>query len=184
MTQKVFVITGAAGSGKTTVSNYLTRQYGMPKVITHTTRTPRKGEQDGVDYYFETAASFEKKHFLERVHYDKNQYGSSLEGLEHGWQVTDNLTIVLDTKGAVTYHQKLGDQAVIIFLMVSDPEQLQTRLETRGDRQIRVKQRIESPEYNRDLALPKELQGVAHVVVNDDWQKTQQIIDGLVAAEK
>lgn len=58
MNNRVFVITGAAGSGKTTVRDYLHDQYKMARVITHTTRAPRAYERDGVDYYFEDDKSF------------------------------------------------------------------------------------------------------------------------------
>ena len=77
----VFIVTGAAGSGKTTVANYLQDHYGMHRVITHTTRLPRPGEQDGVDYHFETPNSMKKLHLLEQVTYDQFQYGYSLECL-------------------------------------------------------------------------------------------------------
>lgn len=52
MNRKVFVLTGNTGTGKTTVANYLNEFFEMPKVITHTTRAPREGEVDQVDYYF------------------------------------------------------------------------------------------------------------------------------------
>ncbi len=58
MKNRVFVITGAAGSGKTTVRDYLHDKYKMARVITHTTRPPRANERDGVDYYFEDDKSF------------------------------------------------------------------------------------------------------------------------------
>ena len=63
----VVVITGAPGTGKTTVRNYLTQKYGMSKILTHTTRPKRQGEVHGVDYYFETDESFDQNHFLEHV---------------------------------------------------------------------------------------------------------------------
>ncbi|MSE20932.1 guanylate kinase, partial [Lactobacillus parabuchneri] len=75
MKNRVFVITGAAGSGKTTVRDYLHDQYKMARVITHTTRAPRANERDGIDYYFEDNESFFDNHFLESVHYAGNYYG-------------------------------------------------------------------------------------------------------------
>ncbi|MDB7636254.1 guanylate kinase, partial [Lactococcus garvieae] len=69
MNRKVFVLTGNTGTGKTTVANYLNEFFEMPKVITHTTRAPREGEVDQVDYYFETEASFKQNHYLESVTY-------------------------------------------------------------------------------------------------------------------
>ena len=101
----MFIVTGAAGSGKTTVANYLQDHYDMHRVITHTTRLPRPGEQDGVDYHFETPSSLKKLHLLEQVTYDQFQYGSSLESLAEGWEQGKNDVIVLDTAGAITYQQ-------------------------------------------------------------------------------
>ena len=48
MDKKIIVITGASGTGKTTISKYLQDTYHIPSVITHTTRLPRVGEKDGI----------------------------------------------------------------------------------------------------------------------------------------
>ena len=172
---------GAAGSGKTTVAKYLKDTYQMAKVITHTTRAPRPGEVDGVDYYFESPTSIKDRHLLERVEYDGHLYGSSYEGLEAGWAKHPADVIVLDTAGALTYHQALGDQAVVIFLTVSNPQTLAKRIKERGDQLDAVKSRLTSNEYRRDQSLPDYLKGIAHVIVNDDWAQTTQSLDALVA---
>ncbi|MBB1079530.1 guanylate kinase [Limosilactobacillus sp. STM2_1] len=176
----VFVITGAAGSGKTTVANYLRERYHMHRVITHTTRLPRPGERDGVDYHFETSETMKKLHLLEQVTYDQSQYGSSLEGLEEGWRQGQNDVVVLDTAGAITYHQRLHQQAVIIFLTVTHMKSLAKRMTLRGDKIDAVKSRLQSKEYHRDLMLPPALKGVAHVVTNDQWENTKKQIDAIV----
>ncbi len=181
MKKRVFVITGATGTGKTTVSDYLRDYYHMPKVITHTTRPSRKGEMNGVDYYFEDDASFDQNHYLEQVEYSGYRYGSSHEGLDRGFEANPYITIVLDTKGAITYAQELGDEAVIIFLTVSQDEDLITRMTNRGDGTTMLKRRVDSPEYRRDLTLPDELTNVAHVIVNDDLESTKLKIDTLVS---
>ena len=180
MKNRVFVITGAAGSGKTTVRDYLHDQYQMARVITHTTRPPRENERDGVDYYFEDDQSFFDNHFLESVHYAGHYYGSSYEGLENAWEKSPFATIVLDTAGAITYKQKLGEKAVIIFLQVGDTEELKRRMQGRGDNAEMVARRVSSKEYHRDLEMPYELQGKAYQVVNQDWQQTRQQIDKIV----
>ncbi len=177
---KVFVITGAAGTGKTTVANYLREKYDMAKVVTHTTRLPRANEKDGIDYYFETRDSINKRHLLEQVEYDHHLYGSSIEGLKKGWERHRFDVIVLDTQGALTYRDKLGDQAVVIFLTVSRPQQLFERLHNRGDHPAAIESRVNSCEYLRDLSLPKELDGQAIEIVNDDWSQTQQKLDQLL----
>ena len=180
MTNKVLVITGATGTGKTTVQDYLVRQYPVTKVITHTTRPPRQGEVNGRDYYFETDQSFPKNHYLESVFYSGYHYGSSREGLAAGFEREPFVAIVLDTKGAITYAQELGDQAVIIFLTVSQPDDLLTRVTQRGDDREMLRQRFASPEYRRDLTMPLALRGKAIQLNNDNWQQTQIKLDALM----
>lgn len=177
----VFIICGAAGSGKTTVANYLREHYHMHRVITHTTRKPRPGEQDGVDYHFEDDASMARLHLLEKVTYDGAQYGSSYEGLKEGWQQGKDCVIVLDTAGARTYHQQLADQAVIIFLTVSQLTVLAKRMTQRGDQRAAIKSRLHSKEYRRDLNLPAELTEIAQVITNDQWALTCQQLEQLVS---
>lgn len=180
MNRKVFVLTGNTGTGKTTVANYLNEFYEMPKVITHTTRPPREGEIDQIDYYFETEQSFENNHYLESVAYANYRYGSSYEGLERAWEKSPLISIVLDTAGAKTYSEKLGDAAVVIFLTVTKTDELLGRLSKRGDNLEETRRRMASEEYKRDVQLPQPLQGIAHVVVNDDWLSTKEKIDNIV----
>lgn len=181
VSNRIFVITGPTGSGKTTVSHYLKTRYAVPQVITHTTRAPRNGEVDGQDYYFESPASFATKHYLEHVTYSGNQYGSSREGLNAAWAKSPLISIVLDTAGAITYARELGAEAVIIYLEVPDQGALIDRLTKRGDLPHRIQKRVASSEYLRDQELPAGLVGHAHVIVNDDWKATQTRLDDLVA---
>ncbi|VDG17837.1 guanylate kinase [Lactiplantibacillus mudanjiangensis] len=180
-TQRVLVVTGPTGSGKTTVCRYLLEKYQIPQVITHTTRAPRTGETNNVDYYFETPASFATKHYLEHVTYSGNQYGSSREGLAAAWEKSPLISIVLDTAGAVTYAEALGDQAVIVYLEVTEQAALIDRLTARGDAAERIQKRVASDEYARDQQLPASLVGHAQVIVNDDWAQTAAALDALVA---
>ncbi|AMV60938.1 Guanylate kinase [Pediococcus damnosus] len=177
---KIIVITGATGTGKTTVSDYLKTYYRIPKVITHTTRPARKDEVSGKDYYFETDKSFFDNHYLENVVYAGYHYGSSYEGLEREWQRNALASIVLDTKGAITYVEKLGTQVVVLYMTVSEQGSLAKRLHKRGDDTKMVEQRLASEEYQRDLQLPVELRGKAHVILNDQWQEAQKQIDRII----
>lgn len=181
ITRKVLVLTGNTGTGKTTVANYLTAEYNIPQVITHTTRLPREGEVDGINYYFEDAASFEQNHYLETVDYAGNRYGSSWEGLERAWQKSPLISIVLDTAGAVTYAEALPTEAEIIFMRVDNVDELLARLRQRGDDVTALTQRIKSNEFQRDEQIPLALQGRAQVINNTSWAHTKKIVDQLVA---
>ncbi len=177
MKHKLIVITGATGTGKTTVSRYLEQQYHVQKVMTHTTRPRRNGEVDGIDYAFETPTSFATNHYIESVTYAGYQYGSSYESLFAAWQHAAFASIVLDTAGAITYAQTLGPAVATLFLTIEDPAVLRTRLLARGDAPEMVSQRLASAEYQRDLALPAVLAPSATVIANDDWGQAQVAID-------
>ncbi|USS91716.1 guanylate kinase [Fructobacillus americanaquae] len=177
---RVIVLTGPAGAGKTSIATYLKEKWRVPQVITHTTRPKRAGEVDGLDYYFETKDSFLLNHYLESVHYSQANYGSSKEGLEKAWQKNNLASIVLDTKGAETYQKILGDQAWIWYVTIKDVVKLENRLIARGDETDRVQDRLSAPEFQRDLKLPDQLQGGAEIIVNDDWQQTCDQVDRLV----
>lgn len=178
--KKLIILCGASGTGKTTIQNYLFEQYEIPRVLTHTTRAKRRGERDGVDYYFETPISFAEKHYFESVTYDGKQYGSSREGLDRAWQKNSVVSLVVDTAGAVEYVKRLGKQVDIWHIEVSDKQTLKDRLLARGDDAQVVEQRINSFESQRDLQIPVELQDNTQVIVNDCWEKTTQLIDRLL----
>lgn len=175
--KRLIVITGATGTGKTTASRYLSEHYHIQRVMTHTTRPMRPGEQNGVDYYFETPASFATKHYIEHVTYAGFEYGSSHESLDKAWRKHNFVSIVLDTKGAITYAQTLGDRISVLFMTIADPAILRTRLLHRGDDPKMVDARLASPEYKRDLQLPAALRPYAQVIQNDDWPQAQVAID-------
>lgn len=179
MKNKVIVITGASGTGKTTISRYLEDKYRIPHVITHTTRAPRTGEKNGVDYYFETKESFDKNHFLEQVEYSGNKYGSSVEGLEQAWQKSPLVSIVVDSKGAIAYQKRYPEQTIILF-MKADLETVTDRLKKRGDEFERLKQRIASEENRRDFEIPKELYGNYYEIINKDIKNTKDSVDEIV----
>ena len=100
MAKKIILIAGPSGAGKTTISEYLTDRYQIPRVITHTTRPKRPGES-GSAYYFEDDDSFAQLHFFEHVKYGDYQYGSSKEGLERAWAKNDLVSLIVDIKGVL-----------------------------------------------------------------------------------
>lgn len=178
--KKLIVITGPAGSGKTSLRDYVIDKYHAAKVITHTTRLPRDGEKNGIDYYFENDKSFNELHLLEHVEYSHAEYGSSMEGINGAWSKNDLAIIVLDTLGAATYKEKLGDKAIVWFVQVNDPIILRERMIKRGDDIKRVNQRICSNEYKRDIEIPDNLKNVATIIENNDWKKAQNKVDELI----
>lgn len=81
--KQVVVLTGPTCSGKSTLENHLAAR-GYGKVISHTTREPRPGEANAVDYYFVDAERFnaQSENFVEKVSFDGNQYGVHCKEIE------------------------------------------------------------------------------------------------------
>lgn len=133
---KLFVISGASGVGKSTV---LTKVMGARKdlsfSVSATTREPRPGEVDGVNYYFITRPQFEKmienEEFLEYDEHHDTFYGTPIaqlqDKLEHG-----NVILDIDPNGAFIVRGKRPD-ATLIFIMPPSMEALEARLRGRGD---------------------------------------------------
>lgn len=180
MENKVIVLCGAPGSGKTTVRKYLTENFAIEPVLTHTTRPKRKGEHDGIDYWFETRETFFENHYLEYVEYDGNLYGSSYESLERAWQKAPVATIVLDTKGAETYLERIPEKTEVVYLCVTDEKIQRERMEQRGDDADKIRRRLASQEAKRDRKLPERLVKHVHVIENDDWEETKVKIQTLL----
>jgi guanylate kinase len=183
-TRQLIVITGATGSGKTFIRDYLIQTYQAQKVITHTTRLPREYEHDGVDYYFETEQSFSQLHLLENVQYVNARYGSSMEGVKQAFQNHSLAVIVLDTKGAITYAQKLGSLVQVWFVKVDDPKVLKARMLNRGDSLDQIQQRLASHEFKRDMQIPSILQSQATIIDNNHWDVARKQIDNIMQRQR
>ena len=182
--KRLILIAGPSGSGKTTISKYLSDKYGIKRVLTHTTRPMRQGEQDGVDYYFETEDTFQKLHFFEHVQYGAAQYGSSREGLERAFASDDLVTLIVDTAGVKSYLQELGEQVTFIYLAAPSEEILRARLLKRGDTPAEIEKRLNSPEQIRDLSLPADLQAQAQIITNENLIDTYRKLDQIIAQIK
>lgn len=135
----VVVLHGPAGVGKDSVIDLLRKRTGIHRATSSTTRPPREGEQDGLDYHFLAWAEFERGiangEFVEwaRVYDDlKGVHTSEVTGpIERG----EDLVIRTDVQGARTWRQQL-EGAVFIFLMAEDREALRARLLKRGSETV------------------------------------------------
>lgn len=176
--KKIILIAGPSGAGKTTISDYLNQKYGIPRVLTHTTRPMRAGEEQNVSYHFETDETFKNLHFFEHVKYGSYQYGSSREALNLAWEKSDLVSLIVDIKGVYTYLKQLGDKVYFLYVTTSSKQELKERLLKRGDDPEKIKERLSGSELN---VLPDDLKGYANVLVNDNLSKTKSELDALVA---
>lgn len=153
-TGQLIVVSGPAGSGKTTVCNrMLTEISGLQRVVTSTTRPPRAGEVDTVDYYFFDRATFEAKieagDFYEYAKVHSNLYGTLKDEVQGKLKAGTDLLLNMDVQGAahmreVAKHDPLlQGRVTTVFIMPPSLEELEARLRGRGtDAEDEIQRRL------------------------------------------
>lgn len=135
----MLVLTGPSASGKTEIAKILIEKYNLKKLVTYTTRPPREGEVNGVDYHFVTVEEFLKlkanDEFVETTFYNNNYYGSRIADISY------DKVVILDPSGVNAFREILKDRIVIVFL--NTPEELRIkRMQLRGDKEELIEKRI------------------------------------------
>jgi guanylate kinase len=164
---KVFVITGPSGVGKgTLIRGLLDRVPELELSISATTRPPRPGERDGVDYHFLTSEEFERRvasgEFVEHATYSGNRYGTLRSELDRRLREGRPVVLEIDVQGARQVRRAMPE-AEAVFIAPPSREALRARLVGRGtDDPEQVNERLRTAE--RELEAQSEFE---HVVVND-----------------
>jgi guanylate kinase len=182
----VLVITGPSGVGKgTLIQNLLRENPGLELSVSATTRKPRPGEQNGVDYWFLSPEEFEERlqngEFLEHAEYAGNRYGTLKSEIERvrddaGDDVPRALVLEIELQGARQVREALPE-AVQVFIEPPSLEALRTRLIGRGsdDPQV-IERRLRVAE--EELGAKEEFQ---YHITNDRLEDAVAKLGGLVA---
>ena len=189
---RVFVITGPSGVGKgTLIRGLMERLPGLRLSISATTRQPRPGEREGVDYYFMTPEQFEQHvragDFVEHARYAGRSYGTLHSELEQGGfddarqagsPAGAPVVLEIEVQGARQVRESVPD-AVQVFIAPPSLDALRTRLIGRGtDDPEEVERRLQVAEG--ELAAQPEF---THVVVNDRLEDALEQLTAVVAGE-
>lgn len=177
---RVFVITGPSGVGKGTLIRTLRER--LPELelsVSATTRAPRPGEVDGVDYHFLSDEDFQRRvdagEFVEHAVYSGRRYGTLRSDLERRTAAGRPVVLEIEVQGARQVRAALPE-AVQVFIAPPSPEALRTRLVGRGtDEPDQVDARLRQAE--QELAAQGEF---AHVVVNDRLEDAAAELEGIV----
>jgi len=177
----VYILSAPSGTGKTTIGQRLLKEIPfLERVITATTRRPREGEKDGVDYYFLEEAEFLKRieegFFLEWAKVYRYYYGSPKSEIERILSKGKDALLIIDVQGAFEVKKKLPN-AVSIFLLPPSVEELKNRLLKRGEKEL--EERLQWAK--RELPCAKYFD---YVVVNDILDKAVEEIKSIMIANR
>jgi len=172
---KAVIISAPSGAGKSTIIRHLLDSgLNLEFSVSATTRQPREGEKDGIDYYFLTVEEFKKKirngEFVEWEEvYEKHFYGTLKCELERIWAKNRHVLFDVDVKGGISLKKIFGNRALSVFIMPPSIEELEKRLKKRGtDSPEKIKIRIEKAELEMKSAGMFD-----RIVVNDDLEKAK-----------
>lgn len=177
---KLFVISGSSGVGKGTLLKQLVQRNPELEVsISATTRNPRPGEVDGVNYFFTSKEDFLKEvengDFLEWAEFNGNYYGTKQAWVERNLNKGRNLILEIETKGALQIKEKMPD-AVLIFILPPSLEELEHRLRGRNtEDEATIQGRLH--EVKREIECSKNYD---YRIINDDLEKALAELEKLV----
>jgi guanylate kinase len=179
-TGRLFVITGPSGVGKGTLIRRLRERIpDLDLSVSATTRSPRPGEQDGVDYHFTSEEEFNRMthegQLLEHATYSGHRYGTPRSEVEPRLATGRSVVLEIEVQGARQVRQAMPE-AIQVFIAPPSAETLRRRLEGRGtDRPEEIERRLSVAE--EELAARREF---GHVVVNDDLDRATDELVALV----
>lgn len=183
---KIVVLVSPSGGGKSTMTKRLLKDFDRIKFsVSATTRKPRKGEIDGVHYYFLSKENFQKKRqdneFLEwEEFYNGTLYGTLRSVVENDLNKGYFVLLDIDVLGAKNIKEIYGDDALSVFISPPSLDVLEERLVARGtESEETLKTRIQRAE--KEMAFASQFDTV---VVNDDldtaYSRIKQIVSSYI----
>lgn len=178
----LFVVSAPSGCGKGTILSEILNER-IYFSVSSTTRKPRNGEVDGVDYNFITVSQFkeliEENGMLEYAEYCGNYYGTPKNMVEKMRGAGKNVILEIDVQGAMQVKENCKD-AILVFIMPPSIAELERRLRKRGTETDEV--------ISRRIAKAVDEISFAHkynyVVVNDELEKAVEDLKSVISAEE
>ncbi|HNV88220.1 MAG TPA: guanylate kinase [Methylotenera sp.] len=180
----LFIITAASGAGKTSlVEALLAKDARIKRSVSHTTRRPRSGEENGVHYHFVNEAQFleilSAGGFLESADVHGAKYGTSQSGVDTALQAGYDVILEIDWQGAAQV-RAIYPQAISIFILPPSVETLAERLNNRGQDSAEVIAK-------RVAAAREEMRHVVefdYVTINDNFEVALQDLMAITRASR
>jgi guanylate kinase len=182
MRANVYIVSAPSGSGKTTLLQSLLKTFKDLKFsVSHTTRQPRQGERNGVDYFFTERPAFremvDRGEFLEWAEYYGQLYGTSRMFVEEHVNAGHDVILDIDVNGARQVKEKIRD-AIAVFIMPPSFAELERRLRSRRQESDEaIHQRLEIA--RREIAICRDYD---YIVINDVLEDSVQLLEAIVRA--
>lgn len=183
-TGTLFVVAAPSGGGKTSLTRaLLAKDHGIRLSVSYTTRPPRPGERDGVDYHFVSAERFmtlrDSGEFLEHAHVHGNWYATSASWLKTQIEAGQDVLLEIDWQGAAQVRH-LIPSSVHIFILPPSLSLLEERLHRRGqDDKATIARRLESA---RDEI--RHCTEFNYVIINQDFASAVDDLTAIVRASR
>ena len=184
MAGNLFIVCAPSGAGKTTlVDALLARESNIRLSMSYTTRAPREGEKDGIDYHFVDRARFESMiasgDFLEHALVHGNHYGTSRKWIEREIAGDHDVLLEIDWQGAAQV-RRLFPQLVGMFILPPSIAELRRRLQGRGKDSVEtIERRIAGAREEISHVLEFE-----YIIVNDRFEQALEEILSVVRAAR
>lgn len=176
------IISAPSGGGKTSIVNRLLEDGRLSRVITATTRAPRKGEKNGKDYHFWSEKQFEdavkKGEMAEWAKVHVNYYGIPKSSLDKLIKRGKHPVLVIDVQGAKTV-KKIYKNAVSVFITPPSFAELKKRIAARNDGTTDVKARLESAK--KEL---KCIKNYDYLIINGVFEQAVADCRAIIQAER
>ncbi len=180
----ILIISAPSGAGKTTLCRRLLERFpGMKESISYTTRTPREGEVDGVDYFFVTREQFmsmvAEEAFAEWAEVHGNLYGTALATVEEARKNGIDLVLDIDCQGARRLKEQI-ERCMYVFILPPSLAELRRRLESRSsDTAEVIEQRIERATHEI-----REARWYDYIIINDNLEAAFEDLTSIVISHE
>ena len=180
----LIVLSGFSGVGKNTIITQVLAQ--RPEIyysVSFTTRAPREGEVDGVNYNFVTREDFQRRidrgEFLEYAEYNGNFYGTSLAVIRQKLDQGTDVLLEIEVQGAAKVLEKMPE-AVSLFIVPPSFEELSRRLHARGtDSEETIQKRLAIARVEA-----REVKNYDYIIVNDTVEGAVEEFFAILTSER
>lgn len=183
-TGNLFVVAAPSGGGKTSLTRaLLQKDRGIRLSVSYTTRPPRPGERDGVDYHFVTAERFtalrDAGEFLEHAHVHGNWYATSASWLKAEIEAGRDVLLEIDWQGAAQV-RRLIPSSIHVFILPPSLAQLEERLRRRGqDDAATIGRRLDAAKDEMRHCVEFN-----YVIINQDFATAVDDLSAIVRASR